>query len=232
MSNSASWMKIATKYKGQKEIKGNRDNPVIMSFFAKSGHPNIAHDETPWCSAFVGAVMHEYGVKGTNALNARSWLKWDIGKKVRKPRYGDIVIFWRGSKSSWKGHVAFFEKEDERFVWCLGGNQGDQVKRARYAKSRVLGYVRPPKVSKAAPKPTVSPPKVSKSAPKNKVNKGVDKTSKVVYKDTLEDLLIYLGLPSGFIGALPALWGDINTAIGSVLMILVVFGCYWYFRRD
>jgi hypothetical protein len=43
-------------------------------------------------------------------------------------------------KSSWQGHVAFFDREEGGRLVCLGGNQSDRVCFAPYAKSRLLEF--------------------------------------------------------------------------------------------
>jgi len=140
-SKVPTWMPIAQSYVGTDEIRGSKDNPVIVKYFDDVGHGWVKDDETPWCAAFVGAVLEESGHKSSGSLAARSYLDW--GHKVDRPKYGDIVVFWRGKKSGWQGHVAFFVRETKSYVYVLGGNQGDSVNVSRYAKNRVLGYRRP-----------------------------------------------------------------------------------------
>lgn len=135
------FMEIANSYMGVKEIRGSKHNPVIMEFFQKSDAGWVKDDETPWCAAFVNAVLHEAGYEGTGSLAARSFLKW--GKRVYKPRIGDIVVFWRKAKNSWEGHVGFYVREEGNYVYCLGGNQSNKVSVVRYPKSRVLQYREP-----------------------------------------------------------------------------------------
>ena len=132
------WMPIAQAAMGVKEIKGKRHNPVILEYFDHVGHGWVKDDETPWCAAFVGAALEQVGIKSTGSLAARSYLKW--GKPVDKPSYGDIVVLWRGKKNGWQGHVGFFIKEIDGYVYLLGGNQRNAVNVSRYPKSRVLGY--------------------------------------------------------------------------------------------
>jgi uncharacterized protein (TIGR02594 family) len=140
------WMTEALTHKGIREEPGHKENnATILQFFDDVGHGWVKNDETPWCAAFVGACLEAVDKAGTGALNARSYLKW--GKKVSKPEYGDVVIFWRGKKNSWQGHVAFFVKETDKYVYVLGGNQRNSVNVARYPKSRVLGYRRPSTMS-------------------------------------------------------------------------------------
>jgi len=135
------WMPIAQTYVGTDEVRGSKHNPKIVEWFKDVGHGWVKDDETPWCAAFVGAVLEEAGYTSTRALNARSYLTW--GHKAKDPSYGDIVVFWRGKKDGWQGHVAFFVKETKEYVWVLGGNQSNSVNIQRYSKSKVLGYRRP-----------------------------------------------------------------------------------------
>jgi uncharacterized protein (TIGR02594 family) len=135
------WMPIAQSYVGTDEIRGSKDNPVIVQYFDDVGHGWVKDDETPWCAAFVGAVLAEAGYEHTGSLAARSYLKW--GHEAKDPKYGDVVVFWRGKKDGWQGHVGFFVRETKEYVYVLGGNQGNSVNVSRYSKSRVLGYRRP-----------------------------------------------------------------------------------------
>lgn len=138
-------MEIANSYVGTDEIKGSKHNPVILEYFDAVGHGWVKDDETPWCAAFVGAVLEEAGHKGTGSLAARSFLDW--GHKVKTPKYGDVVVFWRGKKEGWQGHVGFYIRETDNYIYCLGGNQGNSVNVSRYSKDRVLGYRRPASLS-------------------------------------------------------------------------------------
>ena len=54
----------------------------------------MADDESPWCAAFVGAVLAECGLAGTGSLTARSYLKWGVP--------GDIAVLWRGARDGWE----------------------------------------------------------------------------------------------------------------------------------
>ena len=79
-------------------------------------------------------------MKYTNNALARSWL--NVGQAVDKPQPGDIVIFWRETMDSCKGHVAIWLGETSDGVICLGGNQGDSVCIGVSEKNTVLGYRR------------------------------------------------------------------------------------------
>lgn len=139
---------VAKSHLGMKEVSGPTHNPKIAEFFAKAGHPEVKSDEISWCAAFVGACLVDAGLKGTGKLTARSYL--DIGEPVdpEDAQPGDIVVLWRGSPSSWQGHVGFFHSETPSSVKLVGGNQADAVNITGYPKSRILG-VRRMKLPKA-----------------------------------------------------------------------------------
>ena len=128
----------ALGYKDLKEYPGSQHNPEIIKFFADSGHNWVQDDETAWCAAFVGSVLAQCGISGTNKLNARSYLKWGNSVDINNAKQGDVVVFWRGSKDSWKGHVAFYSEHDANNVYVLGGNQGNAVSIQSYPLSRLL----------------------------------------------------------------------------------------------
>ena len=140
-SRNARHMMVALSQARYQEIVGKQDNPEILKYFDASGFDGAKlKDETSWCSAFVNWVCIQCDLPRTNKLNARSWLS--VGNRTDCPELGDIVVFWRESPSSWKGHVAFYIREDAQFVYCLGGNQGNQVTISAYQKNRVLEYRR------------------------------------------------------------------------------------------
>lgn len=128
----------ALKYYGQSGIVGPKSNNSILSFFNKSGHLEIKDDDTPWCSAFINAVASDLNLPKSGLLNARSWLT--IGKETKSPEMGDIVILWRESPTSWKGHVGIYIASNDKFIWILGGNQNNEVNTSKFDKSTVLGY--------------------------------------------------------------------------------------------
>ncbi|WP_299519819.1 TIGR02594 family protein [Winogradskyella sp.] len=124
---------------GVKEIVGSKDNRRILKYFNDLGFDGEKlKDETAWCSAFANWVAKTSGYEYSGKLNARSWLS--IGESVVNPEVGDIVVFWRESPLSWKGHVAFFIKATKGYVYVLGGNQGNKVCIKAYPKNRVLDY--------------------------------------------------------------------------------------------
>lgn len=130
------------------------DNPVIVKMFADAGFPEVVTDSTPWCAAFVGAVLAECGLMPSGSLAARSYLSWGVPVAIKDAERGDLAVFWRGKKEGWQGHVGFVDSIEGNYVNVLGGNQSDKVSIARYPKTQLLGIrraVRPretPKESK------------------------------------------------------------------------------------
>ncbi|MGK7392741.1 MAG: TIGR02594 family protein [Candidatus Cyclobacteriaceae bacterium M2_1C_046] len=139
----SSILRIAANELGTKELPGSDHNPIIVDYAKQTGFNWINDDETPWCSIFINWVALKAELERTNKANARSWL--DIGTNVTSdPAPGDIVILWRESVSSWKGHVAIFlgYSSDKKQVFCLGGNQSNSVSVAAYPSRTILGIRR------------------------------------------------------------------------------------------
>lgn len=132
------WFVEAERLKGTKETAGKGSNKVILDWADKL---DIAYtgDDIAWCGLFTAHCMKtgapaDPSPKG--ALSARSWLTY--GREV-KPQLGAILVFWRGSKAGWQGHVGFYAGEDATTFSVLGGNQSDAVSVARISKDRLLG---------------------------------------------------------------------------------------------
>ena len=121
---------------------GAKHTERVLQYFAEIGHKWVNDDETPWCAAFANWVCLKAMVEDTKKLNARSFL--DIGTPVelKDAEPGDVVIFWRGSKTSAQGHVAFYVDQDATRVCVVGGNQDNSVCLGMYGKDRILGIRR------------------------------------------------------------------------------------------
>lgn len=131
---------IAFSQIGEREEPGAIHNNRILQYFEDIGYKWVRDDETAWCSAFANWVAQNAHLPKSGKLNARSWLT--IGNEVDDPEPGDVVVFWRESPTSWKGHVAFYISEDEENIMVLGGNQGNEVNISSYPKIRVLSFRR------------------------------------------------------------------------------------------
>lgn len=135
------WMKIASKYIGLHEGTALKANPVVVKFFADSGHPEVKNDATtPWCAAFIGAVLKEAGLPNTGTLWALHYAKY--GQSLDKPIVGAIAT----KKRKGGGHVFFVVAFDDKYVYGLGGNQSDKVSIERFPRSVIFSYRWPPGV--------------------------------------------------------------------------------------
>lgn len=127
---------------GVKELPGDRTNALIAAMNVGAGAGDNETD--PWCGSFVHFCHWVLGYKcPANPAGAQQWLK--VGKEIEltNVQRGDVVIFWRESKDSWKGHVGFFHGWADNEIILLGGNQSDQVSMAKMPQSRVKGVRRP-----------------------------------------------------------------------------------------
>lgn len=131
---------FATNYIGMHEISGSEDNPFIVKMFDDIGHSWVKNDETAWCSCFINWVALMCGAMRSGKLDARSWLK--IGQSTNYPKHGDVVVFWRENPNSWKGHVGLFAGYTSKGdIYCLGGNQQNEVNISVYPKERLLSFI-------------------------------------------------------------------------------------------
>lgn len=124
---------------GMKEISGKDSNPDILAFFKELGYDWVNDDSTTaWCSAMMSYYAKKCGYEYNTSLSARGWLKMPV--RVLKPQIGNVVIFWRESPQSWKGHVGIFIAQDINIIYVLGGNQGNSLSIAGYPRDQLLGY--------------------------------------------------------------------------------------------
>lgn len=134
-------IEVALSQFGVSEIVGRKDNPEVIKYFDKIGYDGAKlKDETSWCSAFVNWCAIQAGLPFSSKLTARSWLT--IGTITQSPQIGDVVVLWRESRASWKGHVGFFVRETADVIYVLGGNQSGRVSIQPYSKNRLLNYIR------------------------------------------------------------------------------------------
>jgi len=135
-------LNIGLSQYGVKEIPGTKHNSTIVAYSKEIGYAGIIDDETAWCSIFLNWCALKAGLQRSKKLNARSWL--NVGETVEEPQTGDVVIFWRESKNSWKGHVAIYinHSESKNHINCLGGNQSNKVCIRAYKAEQLLGFRR------------------------------------------------------------------------------------------
>jgi len=132
-------LRFASQYIGLQEIKGEEDNPIIVQMFKDIGHGWVKDDETSWCACFINWVAFQVGCQMSGKLDARSFL--NTGTNTNYPKPGDIVVLWRESRNSWKGHVTIFVGFTKAGnIMCLGGNQKNEVNITEYTSNRLLGF--------------------------------------------------------------------------------------------
>ena len=144
-SQDPHYLTIARRELGVKEIKGRKHNEHILKYHATS-YGRYKNDEVPWCGSFVNWVMQEAGYLKTVRYpeRAKAWRKF--GKAVSEPTHGCIAIKSR----SGGGHVCFVvgQSKKGKYLYCLGGNQGDAVTIRKYKKN-VFSDFRIPKNQEA-----------------------------------------------------------------------------------
>ncbi|AWJ89385.1 TIGR02594 family protein [Azospirillum baldaniorum] len=131
------WMDEAKRLMGTREVTGRGSNKEILQW-ADDLDLHYPDDDVPWCGLFVahciGATLPLEALPN-NPLGARNWLK---AGKTCIPSWGAILVFWRGSKTGWEGHVGFCAGMDKDAFHVLGGNQSNSVSIARIARNRLL----------------------------------------------------------------------------------------------
>ena len=130
------WLDEARRKKGLHE---KRDNGLLRRWLRSDGKTLGDPAKLPWCGDFVEtaiALTLPDEDLPANPYGARNWLSF--GSTV-PAQMGAVLVFWRGSRSGWKGHVGFYVGEDVTHYHVLGGNQSNAVTIARINKDRLLG---------------------------------------------------------------------------------------------
>lgn len=125
------WTLAAKRYIGTQEIPGPRHNPIVLAWWKALGIP-VADDETPYCGAFMGAIMKECGIEPPkNPGWARNWANWG---KPCDLAYGAIIVLGRPGGG---GHVAELMgiSADGKHLYLLGANQSNTVSIAPMVKA-------------------------------------------------------------------------------------------------
>ena len=131
------WYDEAERLMWTREAPGSANNPVIMDW-ADDLDLHYTGDDVPWCGLFVAHCLRigaPHDAQPDNVLGARNWQSF--GRKS-EPQMGAILVFWRGSRTGWKGHVGFYAGEDNAAFHVLGGNQSNAVTITRISKDRLL----------------------------------------------------------------------------------------------
>lgn len=132
------WFQEARRLIGIKERVGPGNEPKIIEW-AKSAGISYTDDDIAWCGLFVAHCISSTladEALPANPLGARNWMRFGA---PCSPGLGAILVFWRESQDSWKGHVGFYAGEDKDGSFhVLGGNQSNSVSLARIRRDRLL----------------------------------------------------------------------------------------------
>lgn len=136
-SKDPHYITIARNELGVKEIKGKKHNKRVLQYHATS-MLKYENDEESWCGSFINWVMKEAGYKKTVRVpeRAKAWKKF--GKSVSEPTLGSIAV--KSRKGG--GHVTFVigKSKGGKYLYCLGGNQGNAVTIKKYKKSEFTDF--------------------------------------------------------------------------------------------
>jgi len=139
------WIALAAAEQGTHEIRGAAENPKIIAYRtdARCAWLKGSEEAVAWCAIFVNAMLERAGVRGTRSPAAKSFCGSPHFVRLAGPALGAITVIERNPPHPSLGHVAFCVGADRANVTLLGGNQGDAVNRARFARSRVAGFYWP-----------------------------------------------------------------------------------------
>lgn len=243
------YLRVALGKLGLSEIQGNVDEPQVLAMYAACGHPEVKHDETPWCAAFVGWSLAQGGLPNTRSLLAISYAKYGTGLDRNKiiPR-GAIAVWPRTGGN----HVNFVLADDGVTITCLGGNQGNGrgggVTVSHYPKDQAIAFRMPSGVPLPKPKPKPEPkpepaplPDVPAPEPKPRPqpdDPGVEPEDepKLPFWKRWWRSLTGAGGGVGGVGLLSAFtdWQVALAIILSVALVVLVFGgvIIWLVGRD
>lgn len=125
----------AKKHLGLTENR-SRDRQQLEAYINEQLNIDINIVETPWCAAFVDAVIKKCGYENRESLWARHFL--EFGEPTKTPEFGDIAILRRGKIN---GHVGFFVKSNSPQTFTLlSGNYKSSVSFSHHHKRDLLGY--------------------------------------------------------------------------------------------
>ena len=134
----AAWFLLAWRKLGFHErILNKKLSRFLMLDTNTLGDPALK----PWCGDFVEtciALALPEEPLPENPYGAQNWKTFGTSIRDSGHRLGAVMVFWRGSPTSWNGHVGFYNGEDDEHFSVLGGNQGNRVSVMRMKKERLL----------------------------------------------------------------------------------------------
>jgi uncharacterized protein (TIGR02594 family) len=152
------WYKLATGQLGVREIGDTNNGPEITRYrqLAQAGSPG-----DPWCAIFVNAMFalcQNPTLPGTRSASSQSFRSSPNFVKLDGPALGAVVVFWRESPNSGKGHVGFYRGESAESIYVLGGNENNMVQIAPMKRRQLKDYWWPTPVGRPAIAKIIVPP--------------------------------------------------------------------------
>lgn len=132
---------------GAGEVGGNNRGPFVKKYL--NGH---APEGEPWCAGFVSYCFSQFpsGMPFPYTVGARDVLRQFKNKgwtqapnSGNSPEPGDVVVWWRESLPSGKGHVGLVHQLSDGFLYTIEGNKSPNVQGFSYVFSRMdklLGF--------------------------------------------------------------------------------------------
>lgn len=237
------WVVAARKDIGIQEwvMDGRRkvSNPVVQQFVCNAmGNTKLENVRTlPWCAFWLGSKLVDAGYTSTKSGMARSYLRW--GDKVdedddSKWKLGDIAVFWRGKHNDGiTGHVAFLLAWDARYLYILGGNQGDKVSIIKYPRSKLLGIRRPKSLWTHKPVQAFTGSGATETA-KAGLDKVIPDPIASAHASTLPDPTVlnnHLDQVRGPLEQLATYKPWIMGVLSAISIALCFYGLYCYYRQ-
>lgn len=137
---------------GAGEVGGDNRGPWVKKYLAPAG---LAEGES-WCASFVSwcymqacggdkhAMPFAYCPGARNLLEEFKVKGWaSAPNSGYQPLPGDIVVWWRESLGSWKGHAGFVYQLKDGYLYTIEGNKSSNVQGFSYVFSRMeklLGF--------------------------------------------------------------------------------------------
>jgi len=133
-NSSIPWYDALHKMIGKHEVRDNKElRAWLKSDGATLGDPAVQ----PWCGDAVETAILVTLPNEILPKNPYLAAAWSSFGKLVKPQKGAILSFWRGSPSSWQGHVGIYAGEDSKNFYVLGGNQSNSISIVPIAKNRL-----------------------------------------------------------------------------------------------
>ena len=132
---------------GAGEVGGNNRGPFMKKYLH-----GLASEGNPWCAGFVSFCFSQNaaGMPFAYTVGARDVLRQLKGKGWAQPPSsdyapvpGDVVVWWRESLPSGKGHVGLVHQLSNGFLYTIEGNKSPNVQGFSYVFSRMdklLGF--------------------------------------------------------------------------------------------